>query len=82
MQEENCINFSIIELKFAFEKRDYLLKEATETSVEDIENSLFYLQRIKVIKIEGGFLVWYNKLTIKRLEKNNQKQYTNLDYES
>ena len=80
-QEENCINFSILELKTAFQEWAHLFKENTETTVEDIEDSLFYLQRIKAIKIEGGFLVWYNKLTIERLEKNNQKQYTSVDYE-
>ena len=46
----------------------------------DVENALFYLSRIEAIKIEGGFLVVYNKLTIERLEKNNYKQYTSNDY--
>ena len=46
----------------------------------DVENELFYLSRVEAIKIEGGFLVIYNKLTIERLEENNSKQYTVSDY--
>src|SRR5690606_4508123 len=43
--------------------------------------ALFYLSRIEAIKIEGGFLVLYNRLTIERIESNNKKQYTNDDYQ-
>jgi ATP-dependent DNA helicase RecQ len=42
---------------------------------------LFYLSRIESIKIEGGFLVVYNRLTISRLEKNNRIHYKESDYE-
>ena len=50
-------------------------------SIEDIEDTLFYLSRIDAIKIEGGFLVIYNRLTIDRVEQNNMIQYKNDDYQ-
>ena len=50
-------------------------------SLDDIEDSLFYLSRIEAVKIEGGFLVVYNRLNIERLEQNTNKRYTKDDYE-
>ena len=55
---------------------------AGKTTIVDIEDSLFYLSRIEAIKIEGGFLVVHNGLTINRLEKNNRVQYKESDYEN
>src|SRR6185295_16416186 len=40
----------------------------------------FYLSRIDAIKIEGGFLVVYNRLTIDRVEQNNKRNYKIDDY--
>jgi ATP-dependent DNA helicase RecQ len=44
-----------------------------------VEDALFYLSRIDALRIDGGFLVTYNRLSIDRLEKNT-KQYTAADY--
>ncbi len=52
-----------------------------EITIEDIEDTLFYLSRIGAIKIEGGFLVVYNRLTIDRVEQNTRTQYKNDDYQ-
>ena len=49
-------------------------------TIDDIEDALFYLSRIEAIKIEGGFLVIYNKLSIERLEQDNKKRYKTEDY--
>ena len=49
-------------------------------TIADVEDALFYLSRINAIKIEGGFLVVYNKLTIERLEQDNKKRYKTDDY--
>ncbi|MEI3423055.1 MAG: hypothetical protein V8R91_19515 [Butyricimonas faecihominis] len=76
--DEVLIEFSVLELKNAYEKQQALFK--VNVGLADVENALFYLSRIEAIKIEGGFLVVYNKLTIERLEKNNYKQYTSNDY--
>lgn len=76
--EETLVEFSVQELKTEYEKSSDLFK--LTVSVDDIEDTLFYLSRIEAIKIEGGFLVLYNRLTIERTEQNNKKQYTKDDY--
>ncbi len=77
-KEEVSIEFSVHELKNEYEKQSVLFK--TDVSIEDIEDTLFYLSRIEAIKIEGGFLVVYNRLTIDRLEQDNKKRYKVEDY--
>lgn len=77
-KEEVLVEFSIHELKEAFEKERKLFK--VKITLEDIEDTLFYLSRIDAIKIEGGFLVTYNPLTIERIEQNNLVQYKTEDY--
>ncbi|WP_118953012.1 RecQ family ATP-dependent DNA helicase [Taibaiella helva] len=78
-QGEVLIEFSIQELKEMIEKGQGMF--ALKAGIDDIEDSLFYLSRIEAIKIEGGFLVAHNKLTIERIEKNNRIQYKENDYE-
>ncbi len=78
-QEEILIEFSILELKEAYDKSLELFK--FEVTTDDIEDTLFYLSRIDAIKIEGGFLVVYNKMTIEKLEQNNKAQYKKEDYQ-
>jgi ATP-dependent DNA helicase RecQ len=77
--EEILTEFSVTELKEAYEERPELFKFDITTG--DIEDTLFYLSRIEAIKIEGGFLVVYNKLTIEKLEQNNKAQYKKEDYQ-
>jgi len=78
-KEEMLVEFSVHELKDEFEKRPKLFE--TQVNLEDIEDALFYLSRIDAIKIEGGFLVVYNRLTIERVEEDNYKRYTKDDYQ-
>jgi len=77
-KEEVLVNFSVIELKQTFNNRNELFK--VEAEVSEVEDALFYLSRIESLKIDGGFLVVYNKLTIERLESNTRKQYKAEDY--
>ena len=78
-KEEVLVEFSVLELQEAFTNQMQLFD--IKITIEDIEDTLFYLSRIEAIKIEGGFLVIYNKLTIDRLEQNNSVQYKKQDYE-
>src|SRR5690606_8517015 len=78
-KEEVLVEFSVHELKDAYEASDGLFK--MDISIDDIEDTLFYLSRIEAIKIEGGFLVVYNRLTIERTEQDNKKRYTKDDYQ-
>lgn len=78
LQEEILVEFSVLGLKTDYEASAGMFK--VNISLDDIEDALFYLSRIEAIKIEGGFLVVYNRLTIERTEQNNKKQYTKDDY--
>ncbi|MGQ1783754.1 RecQ family ATP-dependent DNA helicase [Saccharicrinis sp. GN24d3] len=72
------VGFSVHELKEKYENQNALFKR--NITIADIEDALFYLSRIEALKIEGGFLVVYNSLTIERLEKNTKKGYKKEDY--
>ncbi|MDR2235302.1 MAG: RecQ family ATP-dependent DNA helicase [Chryseobacterium sp.] len=78
-KEEVLVEFSVHELKDAYNNSSNLFK--MDIDIHDIEDTLFYLSRIEAIKIEGGFLVLYNRLTIERTEQDNKKRYTKDDYQ-
>ena len=65
--DEVLVDFSVHELKAAYEAHSDLFK--VNVTIEDIEDTLFYLSRIEALKIEGGFLVVYNSLSIERTEQ-------------
>jgi len=73
------VEFSVLELKEYYENSQRLFNE--KASLDDVEDALFFLSRIESLKIEGGFLVVHNKLTIDRLEKSNRIQYKDVDYQ-
>jgi ATP-dependent DNA helicase RecQ len=77
-KEEVAVEFSVLEIKEAFENS--IAGFGQTVTAEDVEETLFYLSRIEAVKLEGGFLVLYNRLTIERVEQNNHKQYTREDY--
>lgn len=77
-REEVLVEFSVLELKAAYEGELRLF--AIQISLEDVEDALFYLSKIEAIKIEGGFLVVYNRLSIERLEQDNKVRYKVEDY--
>ncbi len=78
-QSQNIIliEFSVYELKEAYNNNPF---SAYKLDTNDIEDTLFYLSRIDALKIEGGFLVIYNRLTIERIETDNRKKYKANDY--
>lgn len=77
-KENLLVEFSVNSLKGAFEKRTNLFN--TVITIKDVEDTLFFLSRIEAIKIEGGFMVLYNRLSLERLESDQRKQYTIDDY--
>lgn len=77
-KKEVLVEFSVHELKEAFENA--IASFGKKTSIDEVENALFYLSRIGSVVIEGGFLVVYNGLHIERIEQNNTKKYTKDDY--
>lgn len=75
---ETLVEFSVLELKEAYETGLQLFK--FQITTDDIEDALFFLSRIEAIRIEGGFLVVYNRLSIEKLDDNVRSQYTREDY--
>lgn len=48
--------------------------------IDKLEDALFYIAKMGLIKIDGGFLVIYQRLHLTRLQMDNRKQYTKDDY--
>ncbi len=76
--EEILVEFSVLELKEAFENVVTMFDNKTNT--DEIEDALFYMSKIDALKIEGGFLVTYNAMEIERLEPDSKKRYKADDY--
>lgn len=76
--DQTSITFSLLELVEQFNYENQLLSETT-TGIE-VEYALLYLSRTGLLKLEGGFLITYNALSIERLEMDNKIQYKAEDY--
>lgn len=77
-QGNNSIQFSVIELlKNIQESPGSLFSD--NVRLEDVEEALLYLSKIGALKLEGGFLVLYNAMDIRRL-KDNKSRYKQEDY--
>lgn len=50
-----------------------------DVQLEDVEEALLYLSKIGALKLEGGFLVLYNAMDIRRI-KDNRLRYRQDDY--
>lgn len=76
-----AVQFSIVELLKAFNAHEAsLLDGKPDATLQDIEEALLYLSRIGAIKLEGGFLVLYNAMDIRRL-KDGKYRYKAEDYQ-
>lgn len=74
------ITFSVVQLLNDL-KADgaTLLSSFHDVQLEDVEEALLYLSKIGAIKLEGGFLVLYNAMDIRRL-KDSRLRYKQDDY--
>ncbi len=78
--ESRAVHFSIIELMRSFNSyQATMLGERVAASISDIEEALLYLSKIEALKLEGGFLVLYNAMDIRRI-KDNKNRYKIEDY--
>ena len=74
------IQFSVIELLKQLKSSPHsLFCKFEELQLEDVEEALLYLSAIGVLKLEGGFLVLYNAMSIQRI-KDNKARYKQDDY--
>lgn len=75
---ESSVTFSVMELTEQYNFENQLLLRTTNGA--GVENALLYLSRTGILKLEGGFLVTYNALSIERLEKDNKIRYKAENY--
>lgn len=74
------LQFSIIELlNHIKDNSQSLFSNLQDVSIEEVEEALLYLTRVGILKLEGGFLVLYNAMDIKRLQDYNIR-YKQSDY--
>ncbi len=74
-KEEVLVGFSVLELMKAYQEQSVL--QITES---DVEEALLFLSKIHALKLEGGFLVLYSGMRIKRLILDNKIKYKLEDY--
>lgn len=78
--KKNGVQFSVVELLNDLKAQGQTLFESLDDlQLEDVEESLLYLSKIGALKLEGGFLVLYNAMNIRRL-KDNKLRYKQEDY--
>lgn len=78
--KKNGVQFSIVELLNDLKTQGQnLFGLLQDVQLEDVEEALLYLSRIGALKLEGGFLVLYNAMSIRRI-KDNKLRYKQDDY--
>lgn len=78
-KEETLVQFSELELKNCY-MNELSLTDEKQMTFNQVQDALLYLSKIDSLVLEGGFLVLYNAMEIKRLELDNRIQYKNEDY--
>ena len=81
-KEEILVQFSLVDLRNQYIEKPNLLFSTSETTLGDVEDALLYLSKIGAMKLEGGFLVLYNGMEVKRLILDNKIRYKAEDYKS
>lgn len=77
---KNGIQFSVVELLNDLKTQVQELScVPQDVQLEDVEEALLYLSKIGAMKLEGGFLVLYNAMDIRRI-KDNKLRYKQEDY--
>lgn len=79
-REEKPVEFSLVALYRAYQAVPRPAATNDEVSLKDIEDALLYLSKIGALKLEGGFLVLYNGMELKRLVADNRIKYKVDDY--
>lgn len=74
-KNEVLVGFSVMELLNIYRKQPH-----GDINEQDIEEALLFLSKIGALKLEGGFLVLYSGMRIKRLILDNKIRYKLEDY--
>lgn len=74
------LQFSVVELLNDLKSsKQSLFSNFSSLQLEDVEEALLYLSKIGAMKLEGGFLVLYNAMAIRRI-KESRLRYKQEDY--
>lgn len=77
---DGAVCFSVVELLNQIKSSSgTLFCKLDDIKLEDVEEAILYLSKIGALKLEGGFLVLYNAMDIKRV-KDNKSRYKQDDY--
>ncbi|MDE6079695.1 MAG: RecQ family ATP-dependent DNA helicase [Duncaniella sp.] len=78
--DKKDVRFSVVELLNDLKSAgNTLLSAMDDVQLADVEEALLYLSRIGALKLEGGFLVLYNAMDIRRI-KESRTRYKQEDY--
>ena len=72
--------FSLVGLFKAYQTVPKMDMSDVPVALSDVGDALLYLSKIGALKLEGGFLVLYNGMEIKRIVKDNRIKYKVDDY--
>ncbi|MBR0145648.1 MAG: RecQ family ATP-dependent DNA helicase, partial [Eubacterium sp.] len=73
------VDFSTVDLKRRYDAMP-VGYDRPDMSNHDFEETLLFLSKIRAFRMEGGFLVIYNRMEIHRQEMNNLIKYKKEDY--
>lgn len=76
------VHFSLVGLYQEYHDRPRLQLYGTEANLTDMEDALLYLSKTGAMQLEGGFLVLYNGMEVKRLILDNKIRYKQEDYKT
>lgn len=82
MSDRALVQFSLVGLYQEYCARPELPLSGTETALADMEEALLYLSKTGAMRLEGGFLVLYNGMEVKRLILDNKIRYKQEDYKT
>lgn len=74
------VQFSILELKSAYNKKLDFHTDPIPATSNDIIHALSFLNMTNAMQLDGGFLVFYNAIQIERIEMDNRIHYKKDDY--
>ena len=75
-KEERLAEFSLLGLQAALASGMF----AQQADLKAIQRALLYLNETRVIQLEDGFMVVYQRINVERRNKDNRKRYTAEDY--
>lgn len=72
--------FSLVGLYKEYQNTPKMNIGGIPVELSDVEDALLYMSKIGALKLEGGFLVLYNAMEIKRIVRDNRIKYKVDDY--